>query len=648
MLYAQVTDTLTAVELFSKKTTGVAESPVNIQQLNKNALSKLNSISVADAVKYFSGVIVKDYGGIGGLKTVSVRSLGANHTGIMYDGIMVGDAQGGQVDLGRFSLENIETIKLFNNQPADILLPARTYASAAVLSLSSSSENNNENNPAMRISFKAGSFGFINPAVYLKRRINKNFSHGLNAEYQSAKGDYNYTSYETGNKIRRSNSDIKTYRLEYDASYFVNDSNGIRFKTYYYNSKRGLPGAVILYNAFSNQRLNNENFFTQFSFHKNISSRSRLLVNGKYSADHKYYLDPSYQNNIGKLENEYYQHEIYFSFGYTYKFMPSAAISYASDYFRNSLKRTDQFAQSFPDPARNNFLNNIAIQWKQNYFEINGNLLHTHIAETVARGPSANNLHTLTPALSASVQPFKQLPARLRASYKNIFRAPSFDDLYFTNFGNTSLRPEYAKQYNLGITADFHPASVIQEIIFTADAYYNKVKDQILAVPRQNLFQWTTLNVGKVNIKGLDITLNTSFMQWKEITISSKISYTLQQALDVSDPASLAYKTQLPYTPRHSGSANFNLTFCKVAFSYNVLASSYRYRLGEQISENVVEGWVTHDINVGYRIMNEKNFDYKLIGEVNNLYNLQYDIIKYYPMPRFNYRLGITASLKNK
>ncbi len=57
-------------------------SAMPVQQLNAQTLSTLTSVSVADAVKYLPGVLVKDYGGLGGLKTVSVRSLGASHTGV--------------------------------------------------------------------------------------------------------------------------------------------------------------------------------------------------------------------------------------------------------------------------------------------------------------------------------------------------------------------------------------------------------------------------------------------------------------------------------------------------------------------------------------------------------------------------------------
>src|SRR4051812_48351609 len=55
------------------------------QKMQGKDLSRLNSLSVADAIRFFSGLQVKDYGGIGGLKTVDVRSMGTNQTGVFYD-----------------------------------------------------------------------------------------------------------------------------------------------------------------------------------------------------------------------------------------------------------------------------------------------------------------------------------------------------------------------------------------------------------------------------------------------------------------------------------------------------------------------------------------------------------------------------------
>ena len=104
---------------------------VPAQKLAGQQLERLRSNSVADALRYFSGVQVKDYGGIGGLKTVNVRSLGSQHVGVFYDGIQI--SQNGTVDLGKFSMDNMEVLSVYNGQKSDIFQSARDYASAAAL-----------------------------------------------------------------------------------------------------------------------------------------------------------------------------------------------------------------------------------------------------------------------------------------------------------------------------------------------------------------------------------------------------------------------------------------------------------------------------------------------------------------------------------
>ena len=87
-------------------------SAMPVQMLSGRELERLNSLSVADAIRYFSGVQLKDYGGVGGIKTINVRSLGSAHTAVFYDGMSIANAQNGQVDLGKYSLDNIEAIEL--------------------------------------------------------------------------------------------------------------------------------------------------------------------------------------------------------------------------------------------------------------------------------------------------------------------------------------------------------------------------------------------------------------------------------------------------------------------------------------------------------------------------------------------------------
>ena len=100
------------------------------QKLNGEMLEKLNTHSVADALRYFSGIQLKDYGGVGGIKTVNIRSMGTHHLGISYDGVELGNAQNGQIDLAQFSLDNVEEITLYNGQKSAIFQPASDFGNA--------------------------------------------------------------------------------------------------------------------------------------------------------------------------------------------------------------------------------------------------------------------------------------------------------------------------------------------------------------------------------------------------------------------------------------------------------------------------------------------------------------------------------------
>ena len=59
------------------------------QVINYKQIQSLPSSSVADALKYMAGVQIKDYGGLGGQKTINVRSLGSQHVGVYLDDIEI-------------------------------------------------------------------------------------------------------------------------------------------------------------------------------------------------------------------------------------------------------------------------------------------------------------------------------------------------------------------------------------------------------------------------------------------------------------------------------------------------------------------------------------------------------------------------------
>lgn len=150
---------LQEVEVRDTRLPVISPSSIPVQKLSQASLQNIQALQVSDAVKRFAGVQVKDYGGIGGLKTVSVRGLGANHTAFSYDGITINDSQTGQADLGRYSIGNVEELSLAIGNPEELLLPARAFASGSIINVETTSPRFADNkNLATSINLKTGSF----------------------------------------------------------------------------------------------------------------------------------------------------------------------------------------------------------------------------------------------------------------------------------------------------------------------------------------------------------------------------------------------------------------------------------------------------------------------------------------------------------
>lgn len=630
-------DSLEEVRVISTLKLSSTRETVPAFQLSKKQIENLSSNSIAEALQYIPGILVKDYGGIGGLKTISVRSLGAAHNTIFYNGLPLMNSQNSSIDLGKISIENIDKINFYQSQPVNILLPAKAFSSGSITEIKTAGFDSTIKTKSV-FGFTAGSFNTLGFMVAGKYLITKKLQLNVLAQTINSRGNYYFDSYEVGGKKqRRINSDVKSQQLEIDLS----TANEMNFKLFFYHSERGIPGSVILYNSISRQRSDDIIFFIQGFKKLNISTKDQILLSGKLGYDITDYTDPDYPNSAGGLRNTFHQQQGYFSIAYTRKVSSKLKFAYASDLGIEKLFRTDVFDANFKDPLRFTYLNNLTTVLNLKNFEFRGNLLSSIYKDKLKGSQGGPSVSRITPAFSAI---YNIGSASIRFFYKDIFRVPNFNDLYFTNVGNANLKPENVKSYNLGFTLNHTSSGIINNVEFSADAFINNVTDKIVAVPRQNLFQWTMLNIGKAEIKGIDNGLRLRFKRINSLDINLMASYSIQQAIDKSDKSSSLYNTQLPYVPLHSGSAGILLTMKKLSVGYNLLFSGNRYRLGTPSRENLVEGFGIQDIFLGYSLT-VKRAESKIQFSINNIANKNYEVVRYYPMPGINFRLRLTVSI---
>jgi len=645
--YAQEKDSTNAVllkEIFlvtNKEKLKIHFSPVPVQTLTGKTLGRFSNYNVADAIRFFSGVQLKDYGGIGGIKTINVRGMGSEHTGIFYDGIQLGNAQNGQIDLGKYSIQNMEAVSLYQGQRSDLDQSAKSYASANSLYLKTKTPKfSNGKKININTSIKSGSFGLINPSVNLDFKINHKLSARLSTEYLNANGKYKfrYTNGVYDTIATRNNADVESFRLETSLYGKQGEKNDWNVKLYHYDSERGLPGAIVANRFKRPQRLWDENNFIQGEYTNHVNDAYFFVLRGKYAHNYSKYVDPEIIKVDGELENRYTQKEFYLSMVNTFTILPFWRISLATDLQQNTM---DANLYRFSYPKRITLLSALATEFNFNKIKIQASVLSTTVDDEVEYYEAAKDVQEYTPTIMMNWQPFASNKFRLRAFYKRIFRLPTFNDLYYTFIGNTFLDPEDAKQVNVGFS--YQPKINNLSLDIQADVYKNQIKNKIVAVPGTNLFRWSMLNLGKVETTGVETNIKTNGHLGDQFKYRTNLSYTYQKSIDVTSGAS-NYGDQIPYIPLHSGSFSTLIDYKKIEFNYSFIYTGERYSQKANIASNYLQPWYTHDLSLG-RTLFFNQHKLKILVEVNNVFNQQYAVIKNFPMPGRSYRFTLNFIL---
>ena len=619
------------------------------QQLKEEQLQRLSAHSVADAMRYFSGVQLKDYGGVGGVKTVDVRSMGTNHLAVSYDGIVLGNAQNGQTDLGQLSLDNIEEVTLYNGQKSAIFQAASDFASASSVYIRTRMprfEVGRQTN--LKVRAKYGASDLFRASVLWEQRLSADVSLSTNAEVMTASGRYKFryrrknldgtVAWDT--TAVRQNGDIHAERAELNLHGMLNQGQW-QLKGYVYNSDRGIPGAIVNNVWSRGERQQDLNTFGQASWQKSIGERFSTRWLAKYGFYRTHYANRD--TTVLPVDNIYRQQELYLSTANVVEMLPGWSASLSYDFRWNKLDAT---TYRFARPTRRTHTLSVATALDLHRLKVQASLVGMLVKDHTQLNNERNTDSQLTPALFANVYPFKGKWLSLRAYAKQSFRMPTFNDLYYTNLGNAQLRPERATQFDVGLLANKHfgPSA---HFSLQADLYYNKVHDKIIAYPKGQQFRWTMLNLGEVDIRGLDVVASVSgplLGSRRELITILRAQYTCQRAIDVTDRHKPYYRHQIPYIPHHSGSLILGADWRDLSLNYSFIYTGERWNAQENTQYNYMQPWYTSDLSAAYTFR-LRHCLLRASLEVNNLLNQQYDVIANYPMPGRNFAIGVEVRL---
>ncbi|VFN02850.1 MAG: vitamin B12 transporter [Candidatus Kentron sp. G] len=199
---------------------------------------------------------------------------------------------------------------------------------------------------------------------------------------------------------------------------------------------------------------------------------------------------------------------------------------------------------------------------------------------------------------------------RFIASYGAAFKAPTFNELYYPNFGNPSLDPEESRSFELGMKGNARWGD------WSLNAYRTDI-DDLIAYDAS----WTPDNISEARIYGLEGILATHIQGWN-LNANFNLLDPENRSGGEEDGNRLSRRTQ------RSVRLDMDRTFGKFAVGMSVFAEGDRY--DDLANTEKLGGYTLVDLRAEYRFRQ----DWRLQARIENLLDKKYETAESYNQPR--------------
>ena len=573
LLIASLADSLDAVVISAEKGVTVSQRDTVLSE---------NSISLSEALLRNPSLQISDYGGPGGLKTVSLRGLGSAHTAIYIDGIRAGNVQSGQNDLGMFDISSSCIVVDYVQNSISINTTRPRFEDLPVKG---------------KINICGGSFGTWMPSARLDFRLSEKISLSANASGVFSKGDFPY-----GDGLTRVNNDLNQIRSGIDFFGLMNLGD-YHIKGYINSSRRGTPGSTAWP---SDDRQEDRNAFIQGSVKMRFSDHYTLRANAKGGIDEIFYT-----SSWG--DSRYRQNEIQLNTVHDFKIKDWWRLSLAADTHWDGLNST------YYEMSRVSVLTALASAFKV------GRLAADLTMEyNLALDKGHRHKDAFSPSINLRFNILEGFEMSVLS--RRMYRIPTFNELYYTGYGNPELAPEDA--WTTGIGASFQRKICNHwRIDAELNGFYTYLKNKITSVPTEaDPDIWMPVNIGRVRSAGSDSKVYFGY-QNKDFRTGLTAAYSFLSSVDCTN-GSASFGQQVPFTSRHSLSLNGGLVW--KGWGLNAIFNS---RMGYAGSSGPLPDWNTLDLTMSKQIKTDRAGTFELKLQMRNVTDFRYELVSGYPMP---------------
>ncbi len=606
----------------------------NVFHLDQKAIRELQPTDLGDVMLHFSGINIRSYGGLGGLKTVSVRNIGSQQTSVVVDGYTLINTQTGQVNFAQVQTDNLFAVKLITGGSGNVMLPGSALVNGSCLLIETVENNMSIEKSTIRAATKVGSFGQYDNYFLIKQKI-KNSYLSVSGKYRFSQGNYPYkieNGYQTI-KGTRQNNRYEDFFSTISFKSRIGERSSLHLQLRKDFMDQELPGAIVLYSQNTPQYLTTSPIFAMGSlqFHFNTAE---LRIFAQVSENKTEYRDPFFLNNQGGIHAVYNNRLLNAGINFSGKI--NSHINYYAA-IENTYAQLEAKTNFSVDPIRNHSFSVVGMEARNTAGKAKIQLGQQIVVDWMNQ-QREKTIQNYQPLIQLESRDFTKFGLHFFGFYKHSFRMPTFNELYYNYIGNIDLIPEKAEQLATG----FHGKWTSKKIEFHLknEFYFNRVEDKIVAIPTKNLFVWSMQNVGLVNILGVESNVQFVFKRSVNFSLANSSNITFQRVIDVTSPNLPTYRHQLAYSPSIVLNNDTRIMIHKIGWITSFQFNSMRYSLNENITMNELPSFFIVDIGLNREFVMRKN---RLIVQFNvkNVSNESYAVIKNYVMPGRNYLLSL-------
>ncbi len=502
-------------------------------------------------------VVTRSYGGVGDVRTISLRGSTAGQVLVLLDGERLNGGQSGEVDLSTIPLDAVRRVEVLRGGAS------AQYGADAVGGVVNimTEEANGERGWLGSAGVGAGSFGEREGDVRLTGRTSDNVF-GVLYRYHRSDNTFPY-QLSDGNEEARRNADAHAHALTvFDKFVLPEDEGVLRARGQFFVQDGGDPG--MLGSPYLHARRQNRNLMFSAAFDRTYSAHSVTAQ----SSLHLFRLD--YRNPDGLVpisttaDNAAAGLEIRDVFALNRSTVATAGYALRWDDVHGDALEADHRRMS------HGFFVQAEIQPLN---ERNTSGLFLSVVPAVRWDMFSDVENNLSPKVGFLVSTGGTMTLTLRGNAGLSFRAPTFNDLYWPrdNFsaGNPDLVPERSSDADVGLFVRMRSTPGLS---FGATYFHNAMRDMILWSPGRGGV-WSPVNIGRATIRGWETEAGIGPVMG---TVRVDWHYTWLDARDHSGEPNTD-GMQLPYRPEHAHSVSCSFAAGPFFFRGDLTYFSRRY-----------------------------------------------------------------------